>query len=96
MESSTGSTHADERVQDRSDLIGLVRCAWRDTLGCEAPNDDTGFFDAGGDSFVLISLVEKLRKSSGLKIRAVDILRAPTIRRQAALLGQLKATDESA
>jgi len=94
MEGSTSSPHADERVQDPSDLIGLVRSAWRNTLGYDTLNDDTlnddtGFFDAGGDSFMLISLVEKLTKSSGLKIRAVDVLRSPTIRSQAALLDQL-------
>lgn len=91
MEDSTSSLYVDERIQDSSDFIGLVRSAWRDTLGYETLNDDTGFFDAGGDSLVLISLIGKLTKSSGLTIKAVDVLRAPTIRGQAALLGQLKS-----
>ncbi|MEU9474368.1 acyl carrier protein [Streptomyces sp. NPDC048191] len=73
----------------KADLIGLVRSAWRDTLGYDTFNDDTGFFDAGGDSFVLISLIGKLTQSSGLTIRAIDVLRAPTVRNQAELLGQL-------
>jgi hypothetical protein len=73
-----------------SDLIGLVRSAWRDTLGYDTPDDDTSFFDAGGDSFVLISLIEKIAKSSGLTLKAVDVLRAPTIRKQAALLARLR------
>lgn len=90
MGDSTSTPHADERVQNPSRLIGLVRSAWRDTLGYDTPDDDTSFFDAGGDSFVLISLIAKLTKSSGLTIKAVDVLRAPTIRSQAALLGQLK------
>ena len=80
---------ADERVQDPSDLIGLVRSAWRNTLGHDTFNDDTSFFDAGGDSFVLISLIAKLTKSSGLTIKAIDVLRAPTVHGQVALLGQL-------
>ena len=88
MEDSTSSLQADERVQDPR-LVGLVRSAWRDTLGYDTFNDDTSFFDAGGDSFVLISLIAKLTKSSGLTIKAVDVLRAPTIRSQAALLAQL-------
>lgn len=89
MEDSTSSLQADERVQDPR-LVGLVRSAWRDTLGYDTFNDDTSFFDAGGDSFVLISLIAKLTKSSGLTIKAVDVLRAPTILSQAALLGRLK------
>lgn len=88
VEDSTGSAQADEQVQDSSDLVGLVRSAWRDTLGYDTPDDDTSFFDAGGDSFVLISLIGKIKKSTGLTIKAVDVLRAPTITRQAALLRQ--------
>ena len=89
MEDSVSSLHADERVQGSSRLIGLVRSAWRNTLGYDTFDDDTSFFDAGGDSFVLISLIAKMTKSSGLVIKAVDVLRAPTIRSQAALLGRL-------
>jgi len=92
----TSSYRVDARVQDQSHLIGLVRSAWLDTLGYDTPDDDTSFFDAGGDSFVLISLIGKIAKSSGLTIKAVDILRAPTIRKQAALLGQLMGDDRGA
>ncbi|MFE3263625.1 acyl carrier protein [Streptomyces sp. NPDC059215] len=90
MENSTGSPHIDDRVQENSDLIEVVRSAWRGTLGYDTFNDDTTFFDAGGDSFVLISLIAKIKKSSGLTLRAVDLLRSPTIRSQAALLNQLR------
>lgn len=89
MDDSTNSLHADERVQASSDLIGLVRSAWRDTLGYDTPNGDTSFFDAGGDSFMLIALIGKIKEFSGLTIKAVDVLRSPTIRSQAALLGKL-------
>jgi acyl carrier protein len=93
MADVTSSQNADVRVQDQSRLIALVRSAWRDTLGYDTPDDDTSFFDAGGDSFVLISLIGKIEKSSGRTIKAVDVLRAPTIRKQAALLGQLMGDD---
>ncbi|MGB3438868.1 MAG: phosphopantetheine-binding protein [Actinophytocola sp.] len=93
MTDVTSSRHTDTQVQDQSRLIDLVRSAWRDTLGYDTPDADTSFFDAGGDSFVLISLIEKLAKSSGLTIKAVDVLRAPTMRKQAALLGTLAGDD---
>ena len=89
MADVTSAQQADARPQDQLRFIGLVRSAWRDTLGYDTPDDDTSFFDAGGDSFVLISLIGKIEKSSGLTIKAVDVLRAPTIRKQAALLSQL-------
>lgn len=78
---------------DHSRLLGLVRSAWRDTLGYDTPDEDTSFFDAGGDSFVLISLIGKIAQSSGLTLKAVDVLRAPTMRKQAALLAQLMDDD---
>ncbi len=93
MADVTSSHHADVRVQDQSRLIGFVRAAWRDTLGYDTPDDDTSFFDAGGDSFVLIALIGKIAESSGFTLKAVDVLRAPTIRKQAALLGQLMGDD---
>jgi acyl carrier protein len=93
MADVTSVDHADARVQEHPRLIGLVRSAWRDTLGYDTPDDDTSFFDAGGDSFVLISLIAKIAKSSGITIKSVDVLRAPTIRKQAALLGKLTDDD---
>ncbi|HEX5404605.1 MAG TPA: acyl carrier protein [Pseudonocardiaceae bacterium] len=93
MTDVTSSQHADVGVQGHSRLIALVRSAWRDTLGYDTPDDDMSFFDAGGDSFVLISLIGKITKSSGITIKAVDVLRAPTMRKQAALLGQLMGED---
>ncbi|GAA4552435.1 acyl carrier protein [Amycolatopsis samaneae] len=89
MANVTGTPRADARVPDQSRLLDLVRSAWRDTLGYDAPDDDTSFFEAGGDSFVLVSLIGKIAKSSGLTLKSVDVLRAPTIRKQAALLGRL-------
>ncbi len=90
MAGVTSSQDVDGPVQEPSRLVGLVRSAWRDTLGYDTPDDDTSFFDAGGDSFVLISLIGKIAKSSGVTIKAVDVLRAPTIRKQAALISRLK------
>ncbi|MEV6448623.1 acyl carrier protein [Amycolatopsis sp. NPDC051716] len=80
-----------QQVDEQPRLLGLVRSAWRDTLGYDTPDDDTSFFDAGGDSFVLISLIAKMAKSSGITITPVDVLRAPTIRAQAALLDRMRA-----
>jgi acyl carrier protein len=96
MTDVTSSHGAGVQDEDQSHLIGLVRSAWQDTLGYDAPDIDTSFFDAGGDSFVLISLIGKLEKAAGTTIRAVDILRAPTMRKQAELVGRLMDKDRVA
>ncbi|MEV0458238.1 acyl carrier protein [Catellatospora methionotrophica] len=91
------SSHDDTvRVEDHAQLISLVRSAWQQTLGYDTPDIDSSFFDSGGDSFVLISLIGRMEKASGVTIRAVDVLRAPTMRKQAALLGRLMDKDRVA
>ena len=85
----TSPYEPDVRVEDHSQLISLVRSAWQQTLGYDTADIDTSFFEAGGDSFVLIALIGKIEKASGITIRAVEVLRAPTIRKQATLLSQL-------
>ena len=78
-----------------SQQVGLVRSVWRDTLGGDSFDDDTGFFEAGGDSLLLLVLIEKLTAAGGVKLRAIDVLRAGTIRGQAALLvGRMSADIE--
>ncbi|WP_212823406.1 acyl carrier protein [Catellatospora sp. TT07R-123] len=96
MAEVTSSHDADVRNEDQSPLISLVRSAWQQTLGYDTPDIDASFFDEGGDSFVLIVLIGKIEKASGITIRAVDVLRAPTIRKQAALLSRLTDKDRVA
>jgi Phosphopantetheine attachment site len=75
-----------------SQQADLVRSVWRETLGSDSFDDDTGFFEAGGDSLLLLVLIEKLTAACGVKLRAIDVLRAGTIRGQAALLaGRMSA-----
>ncbi|MFI6348023.1 phosphopantetheine-binding protein [Streptomyces sp. NPDC050560] len=78
-----------EQIRDEADFVPVVRAVWRDILGCEPPDDDTGFFEAGGDSLLLLALVEKLTRASGLPLRTLALYRAATIRKQAALLAEL-------
>lgn len=89
MEGFISSHQAGEQLRGAPDLIEIVRSAWRDTLYRDPADDDMGFFDAGGDSFSLLVLVQNLTDACGLRLKAIDVLRAPTIRSQAALLGRL-------
>lgn len=66
--------------------IGLVRDLWLEVLKLDNVADDVSFFDVGGDSLLLIVLVEKLSEATGRPIRTTDLFRAGTIKSQAALL----------
>jgi hypothetical protein len=99
--------HAEEPVLESSaeiDLnnpavrIELVRSAWREVLGEHEIDDDIGFFDAGGDSLLLVALVEQLSKTSGQTLKTMDVFRASSINGQAELLAHcaVKLTDGSA
>src|SRR3954452_10363527 len=90
LENSPGSQPTDLDFGDPSDLVGLVRSVWRDTLDFEPDDDDTGFFDSGGDSHLLFVLIDRLSKISGLKLKALDVLQADTISGQADLLVRMK------
>jgi DNA-binding CsgD family transcriptional regulator len=75
-------------LNDPSVRLELVRSAWREILSIDEVDDDTGFFDAGGDSLLLVALVEHLSKASGRVLKTMDVFRAASIGGQAALLAR--------
>jgi aryl carrier-like protein len=67
--------------------IELVRSLWQEVLKTDDQvADDVSFFDAGGDSLLLIMLVERLSQASGRALRTMDLFRAGTVRGHADLL----------
>ncbi|RAG87125.1 acyl carrier protein [Streptacidiphilus pinicola] len=76
-------------IATADDRIALVRSLWAEVLetaDTESVPQDTNFFDAGGDSLLLVALVERIRQATGVPVRTMDVLRAGTVRGQAALL----------
>ena len=92
MESSPRSHSADLGFSGTSDVLGLVRSVWQDVLNFEPDDDDTGFFDSGGDSHLLFVLVDRLSKASDLKLKTIDVLKADTVSGQADLLIRMNRT----
>lgn len=90
MEISPRPQSADLDFSDQSALLGLVRSTWRDILDFDPDDDETGFFDSGGDSHLLFVLVDRLSKLSGLKLKTIDVIDADTVSGQAALLARTK------
>ncbi|MBB1257771.1 condensation domain-containing protein [Streptomyces alkaliterrae] len=73
----------------------LVAAAWEEVLG-RPVGPDTGFFDAGGNSLLLIRLRDRLRAASGRRVEAADLFRHPTVRAMSALLAAPPAADSPA
>jgi acyl carrier protein len=90
LENFAGLPPTGRDLSDPSDLVELVRSVWRDTLSFDPDDNDTGFFDSGGDSHLLFVLVDRLSKLSGLKLKALDVLKADTINGHAELLARLR------
>jgi aryl carrier-like protein len=66
--------------------LDLVRSLWREVLGLDEVADDVNFFEVGGDSLLLVALVERIRQATGFPVKTMDVLRAGTGQGQAGLL----------
>jgi hypothetical protein len=75
-------------LNDSSVRVETVRSIWYEILGVSEIEDDVAFFDAGGNSLLLVALVEKLSNACGHMIKTRDVLRAQSINGQAELLAQ--------
>ncbi|MFJ5270406.1 condensation domain-containing protein [Streptomyces sp. NPDC088358] len=74
-------------LDDPEERLELVRSLWREVLGTDDDiDDDVSFFESGGDSLLLVVLVERLSQASGRTLRTVDLFRSTTVSGQAELL----------
>jgi hypothetical protein len=78
--------HANIDIDESSARLETVRSIWRDVLGVSEIEDDVTFLDAGGNSLLLVVLVEKLSDACGRPLKTMDVFHAQTIKGQARLL----------
>ncbi|MFI5685502.1 amino acid adenylation domain-containing protein [Streptomyces sp. NPDC051636] len=71
----------------RTDLERRIAEAWCEALGLERVGAEDNFFDVGGDSLRLTSVVATLRERLGLQVSRLDMFRHPTVRAMAAHAG---------
>jgi acyl carrier protein len=68
------------------DLLDDVRQAWAEVLDTEQVPTDVNFFDAGGDSILLVVLLDRLNALTGRELEPPDLFQHSTVRAQATLL----------
>ncbi|MEU6769522.1 amino acid adenylation domain-containing protein [Streptomyces sp. NPDC046853] len=68
------------------DLASEVAAAWSDVLDEPCVAHDVNFFDAGGDSLLLVLLVERLAPLARRGVDAADLFEHSTVTAQAAFL----------
>ncbi|MFF1832858.1 acyl carrier protein [Streptomyces sp. NPDC058231] len=75
-------------MTEDEDLFGAVREAWAETLDIdrEAVPLEEGFFDAGGNSMLLVLLCDQLNELTGRTLRATELFQHSTVRAQVRLL----------
>lgn len=69
-----------------ADPLQLVRQTWQDVLGTDEVPLDTGFFEAGGNSMLLVMLSDELSDRTGRELEVAELFRHDTVRAQARLL----------
>ncbi|MFJ9845216.1 condensation domain-containing protein [Kitasatospora sp. NPDC101155] len=73
-------------LDDPAARLELVRSLWLEVLKLDSVGDDVSFFEAGGDSLLLVMLVERLTQATGRALKTMDLFRAGTVRGHAELL----------
>ena len=77
-----------DRTDELERRIGEI---WSELLEDPDIPADSRFFDAGGDSMLLIVLLEQLRELTDREIEAADLFTHSTVRAQAAFLAGVDA-----
>ncbi|ETA01566.1 non-ribosomal peptide synthase [Frankia casuarinae] len=75
-----------ERVLPRSELEAAVASIWRGVLGVPEVGIDENFFDAGGNSLLLMQVLIRLQAELSESLTRVDMFAYPTVRGLAAYL----------
>ena len=68
-----------EVTEPRNDLEALLLARWQRSLELEKIGLNQSYFDLGGDSLALLSMLGDFERLYGMKLNLVDVLENPTI-----------------
>jgi hypothetical protein len=72
----------------RDELEAKLAELWEETLGTGPIGIGQNFFEAGGNSLLAVSLLDRICKTTGRRIPAAAFYRTPTIEQQAEILSE--------
>jgi len=72
----------------RTTLLSL----WADVLSCDNVNDDSDFFNLGGDSLLITSLIRKVNQTFDIKVPPRKMLSSKTLNAQVVLIEEILAS----
>ncbi len=84
----SGSVAAAGADADDDALVDEVRQAWREVLDKETVPLEQNFFEAGGNSLLLVVLLDRLNALTDRELVSADLFKSPTVASQARLLGE--------
>ncbi len=90
--STAGTTAGRQVMAAATSVVEAVRAAWRTVVEHDAFRVDQNFFDAGGNSLLLVKLQEALRAATGVAPSIRDLLRYTTVQAQADLISGASGT----
>ncbi len=82
-----------KKIADASGLEQKIALAWAEVLGKECGVEDN-FFDAGGNSILMIRLKAKIEKHLGIECKISTLFKYPTIRSFSQSLGDLPLAED--
>lgn len=80
----------DEKDRELSELELTLQAVWCSVLEKDSIPVDVSFFDAGGNSILLLKLVMQIIDQMGYKITVPDVFSYPTIETMCAYHGTLQ------
>ena len=73
---------ADSTEKNKQILITI----WRETLGIDEINPDSDFFQLGGDSLQMMTMLYSLQQEAGVELSPGDVFDNPTVHQLAAFI----------
>ena len=79
---------APARIAPGNDVESALLAIWQAVLGIDDAGNDASFFDAGGNSLLLVRLHSMIEERWPGAVKLTELFSAPTVRDQARLIGE--------
>jgi nonribosomal peptide synthetase DhbF len=88
-----GGPSARAATEPRTPTEKVIAALWREVLQVDPIDLDTSFFALGGQSILLVQVLERTNRHFGTRLAVVDLFRRPTVRSLADMIDHLGTRD---